>query len=298
VGDLNHDGMLDLVVARADQDSVTVLLGTGTGDFTQAPGSPFAADPTVSARNKRSLFLVDVDEDGNLDVITANGLHSGFSTLLGDGRGGFSPGPPGMIPFASGIGFHFFAFGDVNGDGHVDALTVINTPPSGPGDGLLVIQYGDGSGVFFDSPRPPLTLPANPRTLAVADMNGDGRLDIVLSHGGGQLTVLLNQGDETFTASPGSPYALDSPDVGLITADVDGDGVMDVVAACGSTVRVFLGRSQGLVPAPGSPFAAGPGSYFAAVGDIDNDGAADIAASSFEGDEVTILLGRRGSDRR
>jgi hypothetical protein len=291
VGDLNHDGIPDIVAARADQDSVDVFLGEGTGRFNQAPGSPFIADPAVTARNKRALFLVDLNEDGNLDVITANGLRSGFSVLLGDGHGGFSPGPAERISSEPDSGFHFFAFGDVSGDGHVDALTVISGPPSGTGRGLLVVQYGDGTGAFHASVQLPSPLPANPRTLALGDMNGDQRLDVVLSYDDGKLAVLLNQGDGTFTLAPNPPYDLASHDVGLLVTDLDGDGTLDVIAACGSNLKVLLRKGQRLVPAPGSPYRAGPGAWFTAVGDIDNNGRVDIVSSSFEADVVNVLLG-------
>jgi len=292
VGDLDHDGNLDLVVARADQESVDVFLGDGTGRFKPAAGSPFIADPALSPQNKRTLYLLDINEDGNLDVITVNGRRGGFSALLGDGHGGFSPGPVERVPFESDTGFHFFAFGDVNGDGHVDAVTVVNSPSSGSGNGLLVVEYGDGTGAFHYSTQLPSQLPANPRALALGDMNGDHRLDIVLTYDDGKLMVLLNRGYGTFSPSPGPPFDLASHDVGLLVADVDGDGKNDIVASCGSNLKVLLGKGRGLVPAPGSPFSAGSGSYFAAVGDVDNDGRPDIIATGFEADSLTILLGR------
>jgi hypothetical protein len=67
---------------------------------------------------------------------------------------------------------------------------------------------------------------------------------------------------------------------------------MDLVAATVDSVTVLLGDGRGYAPAPGSPFSAGPGAYNLGVGDVNHDGKLDVAASSFEGDAVTLLLGR------
>ena len=75
-------------------------------------------------------------------------------------------------------------------------------------------------------------------------------------------------------------------------ADVDRDKRNDVVAATVDSVTVLLGGGNGFIPAPGSPFRAGPGAYNLAIGDVNGDGKLDIVASSFEGDAVTVLLGR------
>ena len=75
-------------------------------------------------------------------------------------------------------------------------------------------------------------------------------------------------------------------------ADVNRDKRNDIVAATVDSVTVWLSGGDGFINAPGSPFRAGPGAYNLAVGDVNKDGKLDVVASSFEGDAVTVLLGR------
>ena len=96
-----------------------------------------------------------------------------------------------------------------------------------------------------------------------------------------------------------SPLLNDDRTIFVVVGDFNRDRKADLVAPTvdhvapyRSGVVVLLGDGHGFTPAPGSPFAAGPGAYNVAVGDVNEDGKVDIAASSFEGDGVTILLGR------
>lgn len=294
VADLNGDKWADLVVTHSERDSVDIFLGDGKGSFKLAPNSPLkvSADETYYTR---SLHLIDLNEDGKLDIVTANHRRPTLVTLLGNGRGEFSAGAAITIPadVATVTFAHGDFFGDLDGDKHLDCVVVSGARGEDvPTPGRIRILRGDGKGSFKASPATTaLTVPAGAFYVKLADMNGDQRLDIVTSHNIDRLHILLNNG-ATFAPAPGSPYVLDATPYGISVADVNHDQRLDIVAATVASVTILLGSKDGYKPAPGSPFRAGPGAYSVTLADINKDGKLDIAASSFEGKAVTLLLGR------
>lgn len=297
LGDLDGDGATDLVVATrtGGHEVVDVLLGRRDGSFRRAVGAPAVAHASAETW-KPIVLLGDVDEDGALDVVTANGRRGTLEILRGDGRGGL--GQPQSVALASDGGRFYLALGDVDGDGHLD-LVASHAPESSPA--RVLTRRGDGKGGFADGPHAPVTVLANAALEALADVDGDGRPDVVLSHGDStHVSVLLNRGAGAFAPGLGSPLDVGLPAFDAEVADVDGDGHADLVVATVDTgaqgfpsrVVVLRGDGRGFTPAAGSSYASGPGAYDVAVADVDADGRVDIAASSFEGDAVTLLLGR------
>jgi hypothetical protein len=284
LGDVNNDGLLDLCVTSSERDTVDIFLGDGSGRFSLAPGSPAVASASAEFTT-HGIQLVDLNEDGNLDILTTSNQQNSVATMFGNGRGGFSPGPTATFP--AGHGRYAFAFGDLDGDGHLDVVIASGNNEFGE-PGRVVMLRGDGKGAFKLLSETPV--PTGPRYVALGDVNGDGRPDLVLSHGSNQLSVLLNQGGGKFT--PGSRYDLGTAAWAVAVADVNRDKSNDLVVATVDSVTVLLNGKSGFAPARGSPFRAGPGAYYLALGDVNKDGKLDIAASSFEGNAVTVLLGR------
>ncbi len=297
LADLNGDKSADLIVTHSEMSAVDIFFGDGKGGFKLTPNSPVK----VSADGEyytHSLALIDLNEDGNLDIVTANHRRSSLATLLGNGRGEFAPGPTITLPADAGRAAFAIGdlFGDLDGDKHLDLVIVSRALDDViPAPGRVRVLRGAGKGAFKENAAAAVSIPAGPFFIKLADVNGDQRLDIVTSHNIDRLSVLLNGGGK-FTPAPGSPYALDATPYGLAVADVNGDQRLDLIAATVESVTILLGGlldgQAGFTRAPGSPFRAGPGAYYLAVGDVNKDGKLDIAASSFEGKAVTLLLGR------
>src|SRR2546421_4037833 len=181
LADVNGDKIPDLAVASKDDrnENVTIFLGSKSG-FKPTSSSPFHMRPAAKGY-KPVLHFVDLNEDGKPDLISANLRRNTIETLFGDGRGAFSPGP--IIKLESGTNMFSFKFGDVDGDGHLDLVTARSIDPPQPVPAHLMVRRGNGKGGFADDPAQTVSVAPDARVEALADLNGDRHLDIVLSHG-------------------------------------------------------------------------------------------------------------------
>jgi hypothetical protein len=288
-GYLNGDGRIDLATANQGSNDVTILLGTGAGGFSQAAGSPVAA-----GLGPRSIAVGDVSGDGKLDLAIASYNSSDITILLGNGSGGFAPAAG--SPVAAGTGPVGVALGDVNGDGRLD-LAVTDFFSSD-----LVILLGNGSGGFIQAPGSPLATGSQPASVSGSDLNGDGKLDLVVANfNSNSVTILLGKTCPTggcfalsFAQPSNSPVATGTGPFSLVIADLNGDGKLDQAVAnySSSDVTILLGNgSGGWSQAAGSPVAVGNTPVSVAAGDWNGDGKLDLAVANYNSANVTILLG-------
>jgi hypothetical protein len=290
VGDFNGDGIADLAVVDngtiANQPcKVSVLLGQGDGSF--AAPQQYAVGTSAQV-----LALGDFNGDGLLDIAVSNTADGTVSVLLGNGDGTFE----GAKNSSVGGRPTGLAVGDFNGDGLADLAVAI---PLGFGNGTVTILLGRGDGSF--QPAQNIGVGVQPWSVAVADFNGDGIVDLAVTNSeGGSLSILLGNGDGTFQAAV--TYPLGVLPRSLVVADFNGDGHPDIaVANAGSTfspgtLSVLLGNGDGTFQTahdyPTFPPAGDSTGYFdtLAVGDFDGDGHLDLAMTGQYG--VVIWLGR------
>ena len=232
VGDFNSDGIADLVVADQGANTVIILLGNGSGGFTETPGSPVAvgSDPY-------SVTVADFNGDGIADLAVVNTVSNNVTILLGDGTGDFRNAPG--SPVTVGGSPRFAAVGDFNGDGNAD-LAVSDSGPD-----TLSILLGDGHGGFANAPGSPIAVGNSPRVVVADDFNGDGIMDLAVANFiTNDVSLLLGDGHGGFTNAPGSPVAAGAGPRGMVAADFNGDGLADLAVANNNatTMNVLLNQ--------------------------------------------------------
>ena len=294
LGDLNGDGKLDVAVSSHDSYAVALLMGDGKGGLTKAPNSPIVMR-VGQHPHTHGLAVDDINRDGKPDLITCNSTDNDISLAFGDGRGNFTRAPQ---SYPVGPSPYPFGVGDVNNDGSPDIVaTATATGPQRreqlPLSRALTLLLSDAKGGF--SPRQLPIRTGEPWFAAIADLNRDGKPDIVATHHDqSAVTVMLGDGRGGFTEANGSPFDFGVSLYQLIVADVDRDATMDVVATNGNSIRVLLGDGRGSFK-PAASIPAGPGAWRIAAADLNDDGAIDLVTSNSEGNSVSVLLGSKDS---
>ncbi|WP_201982300.1 T9SS type A sorting domain-containing protein [Hymenobacter rubidus] len=237
LADLNNDGLLDLLLADAQNDRVRLRLGSSASPGFFGPATLLSTGPQPG-----SIAVADMNNDGQLDLLTSsNGSALRMvSVALGDGLGGF--GAAVAVPMAGTPGR--VQVGDVNADGNLDFVVPV-LAPAGSASTVLAVRLGNGQGSFTAAPDVPLDLSASSPNLHLADFNNDGQLDcLVGSTSTNLLKTYLGNGQGGFVLAGTAPIARTGP---TDVADLTGDGVLDVVMADGpgNAVRLYPGTGQG-----------------------------------------------------
>ena len=296
LGDVNGDRKLDVAVASHDSYGVVLLTGDGKGGLTKAPASPVVMR-LGEHPHTHGLAVVDVNRDNKPDLITCNATDNDISLAFGDGRGNFTRAPQ---SFPVGPSPYPFGVGDVNNDGWPDIVaTATATGPARreqlPFSRALTLLLSDGKGGLSPHQLPIRT--GEPWFAAVADLNRDGKADIVATHHElNALTVMMGDGHGGFTEANGSPFDFGVALYQVILADVNGDASIDVLATSGNSIRVLLGDGRGAF-SPAASIPVGPGAWRLAAADLNGDGAVDVVTSNSESNSLSVLLGSTATKR-
>jgi hypothetical protein len=243
------------------------------------------APPPGSSVASQTIAGGDFNGDGFPDAASLTVTRGQISVFLGDATGVLSL----KASYNIGASPASVIAADFNGDGKLD-LIIADSGVSGSTDrGSIVVLIGNGDGTFQTPAR--YTAGTSPVSVAVADFNGDGRLDLAVANSqSASVSILLGVGDGTFRSS--TPFLVDNGPRSIVTADFNADGKPDLAVSnsISDSIAILLGNGDGTFQDPISfPVAAGPG--FLASGDFNHDGKADLAVLFDASNTLSIFLG-------
>ena len=289
VGDLTGDGLLDVVTANGNWNTVSVFLNHGGRKLVQDGASLWSGNEPIS------LAIADVNWDGKPDLIVTNAAESDFSVFLGKGNGAFLPpiteyaigGSPSTRPVLA----------DFVGNGDVDVVLSDN-------QSSVVLALGNGDGTFQAAPVTNVVVPPGSSnsggaiSIASADFNGDGVPDFVVgqsstSPGLGLVVFLTKSGG---SLGKGVVYAQNDALSYVAVGDLYQDGKADIVASNWATgaVEVLRGNGDGTFQSPTSIPLPGITNGLV-VADLNGDGWPDVALAGKDSVVYILLNDGKGS---
>lgn len=309
--DFNNDGKIDaLVFTAANGGTVpTSALSVLPGDGTAKLGAPITSTVNIVPS---MMVTASINQSGKPDVVLA-GLISGtpgVSTLLNQGDGTFAAELDYTLPVSSPV--VSLATGDFNGDGITDIAVGVNPGLGNTGASGVYVLFGKANGTFAAPVKIDASL--NPTGLTAADLNGDGKTDLIVADQGvfdyvgasdqvnGALHVYLGNANGTFTAAA-SPTTSATNYTVVALGDLNGDGKLDLIVAgnvAGTSggsgtpnVYTLLGNGDGTFQAATATALGGQdgiGATSIALSDINKDGHLDVVIGNAT-DFTEVLLG-------
>lgn len=291
--DINGDGEPDLIASNFQSSTVSALINN------TAPGATTASFATQqvfgAGQGPLGITAADINGDGRPDLIVVNATDNTVSVLLNT----TAPGVPtasftAQQTFPTGINPNSVAVADISGDGRPDLIVsnnndntvsvLLNTAAPGAATPSFATQQTFATGRF-------------PYSLTAADINGDGRPDLIVANNNDNtISVLLNTTAPAATTpsfAAQKTFSTDNSPISVTTVDVDGDGNLDVVAATlANTVSVLLNNTLGGATTPvlvaQSSFAVGQQPYSVTATDLNGDGKPDLIVANAVG-TVSVL---------
>lgn len=276
VADINGDDNIDIAVANHETSYVTLLFGDGKGSFKPAPQSPF----TINIKpHPHVVRLNDLDGDNKVDLIVDSRDNEGLLVLKGLANGRFKT--PGKIINAGGDPYRGFAVRDFNGDGYLDLAT--------PNQRDIGIVSSTGKNDMSFSLNK-LAQSESPFAVELAEMNGDGKVDLVIATNGRLITVIPGDGRGNFLGDKKTIITASSGAKQIAVGDINGDGIEDALVSnwSGNLIAILGGKTT--FETFNFEHSSIPNPWGIALADLNRDGKSDFIVADGDSSLVAVYV--------
>jgi hypothetical protein len=286
-GDFNGDGKPDLFVSRGSSTVAAVIPNISTsGNIVFGPNIYLNA-PVGTGLDQEGAAVGDLDGDGKPDIALTSGIGQASVSIYRNTSVGAAISFAGRLDLAVVNGPYGVTIGDLDGDGKPD-LVVANTG----GNQLSFFRNLSVPGTLSFGARVDLTLGGAPYDVAIGDIDGDGKADLVVSSQGssGALYVIQNT-STTGTFSFGTPIGVATGFGRVSLGDLDGDGKLDIAEAASSAVTVVRNQSTAgnFVFGGAQSFYNDSYSESVTIADLDGDGKKDLVCVNRFNNTVSVF---------
>ncbi len=278
VSDINNDGYIDVIIANHETSYITLLYGDGKGSFKYTPHSPL--DINVKP-HPHVVQLKDLDGDNKVDLIVDCRTHKGLRVLPGLGNGKFKK--QGQLIDVGGNPYLGFATGDINGDGKLDLVT-----PNQSDIGIVVNTSADKLSFSLKKLAPF----ESPFAVELAEMTGDGRIDLIVASKGSLITIIPGDGQGNFLAETKTIIKTSSGAKQIAIGDINGDGIKDALVSnwSGNLLVILGGKTSFETISFENSSIANP--WGLVLTDLNEDGKIDFIVAGGDSKLAVVYLSR------
>lgn len=284
VSDINKDGNVDVAIANHETSYVTFLYGDGKGGFKKLPQSTF----NIGIKpHPHAIQLKDLDGDNIAELIVDSRENEGLLVLKGLANGKFKS--PGSIINVGGDPYRGFAVNDINGDDALDLVT--------PNQRDIGIAVNSGSNeVSFSLKK--LAQSESPFAVELADLTGDGKLDLIVATNGTSLSILPGDGRGNFQENSKTVINVASGAKQIAIGDINGDGIEDALITNWSGELLTIIGSIATLGSYKFRHARISNPWGVALTDLNNDGRSDLIIADGDSKLAVVYVSQHFDGRR